>query len=157
MTLLRPSQGRPVLPTPTVLPEWARNAARVTTGPISATVTADGTLTSALQARVAFRSSGRLKEMLVAPGELVAAGQALATIDPTELELAVAQAQANLGLSQARLEAAQAAARAEDVGAARTTLEAVQAQVRQSQGVDEQLDALLTVGRRWRWRASGPA
>jgi multidrug efflux pump subunit AcrA (membrane-fusion protein) len=144
-TLLRPSQGRPVLPTPTVLPDWARNAARVTSGPISATVTADGTLTSALQARVAFRSGGRLKELLVAPGESVAAGQKLATIDPTELEQAVAQAQANLGLSQARLEAAQAAARAEDVGAARATLEAVQAQIRQSQGVSEQLDALLTV------------
>jgi HlyD family secretion protein len=113
-------------------------------GPISATVTADGTLTAALQARVAFRSGGRLRELLVAPGESVAAGQVLATLDPTELELAVAQAQANLALSQARLEAAQAAARAEDVGAARTTLEAVQAQIRQGYGVDEQADALLT-------------
>jgi HlyD family secretion protein len=99
----------------------------------------------------------------VAPGDAVADGQALATLDPAELQLAVAQAQANLGLSQAKLAAAQAAARSAAVHGARTALEAVQAQVRQAQvrqaqarqaqgadqqgadqqGADEQADAVL--------------
>jgi len=142
--LLRPSQGRPVVPVPTPVPAWMRDAAAVTAGPISATVTADGTLTAPVQSRVAFRSNGRLKELLVSPGEPVAAGQPLATLDPAELELSVVQAQANLGLTQARLEAARAVARAEDMRGAKTTLEALQAQIRQGTGVDEQTDALLT-------------
>jgi HlyD family secretion protein len=133
-----------VVAAPTAAPAWARDAVAAAAGPISATVTADGTLTAELQSRVAFRSNGRLKGVLVSPGDAVAAGQVLATLDPAELELAVAQAQANLGLSQAKLEAARAAARSEDVQGAKATLEAVQGQMRQSEGADEQADALLT-------------
>jgi HlyD family secretion protein len=96
--------------------------ATVRRGEIVATVNATGAIAPRNRAVLTFSSPGRITEIKVAVGEQVEVGQVLATIDARDLEQAVAQAEALLRMSQARLDQAKRGAAAEDIAAARANL-----------------------------------
>jgi len=81
----------------------------VTTGTISQTVSATGTIEPATQASLNFAVSGKVTAVDVTAGQQVADGQTLATVDPTTLNATLAQAQATLANDQAQLATDQAA------------------------------------------------
>src|SRR5215216_2271456 len=80
-------------------PGWT--TATANTGAIDAAVSATGSVEAQAQADLRFAADGIVTEILVKPGQLVQAGQALARLDPTDLQLAVEQAQADLKQAQA--------------------------------------------------------
>ena len=81
----------------------------VTTGTITQTVASSGTLEPASQANLDFGVSGQVTAVEVTAGQTVTAGQPLATIDPTSLNAALAQAEAELANDQSQLSTDQAA------------------------------------------------
>ena len=80
----------------------------VTTGTISQTVAATGTIEPATTANLNFAVSGKVTAVDVTPGQVVTEGQTLATVDPTALNATLAQAQATLANDQAQLATDQA-------------------------------------------------
>ncbi len=80
----------------------------VSTGTITQTVSATGTIEPASQANLNFAVSGRVNAVDVSAGKAVTAGQALATVGATALAASLAQAQAALANDQAQLAADQA-------------------------------------------------
>ncbi len=77
--------------------------ATVSTGTVTNSVTATGTLVPAQQMSLGFKTAGTLTAVDVLVGAHVKSGQLLATIDPAPLELALQQAQATLSSAQATL------------------------------------------------------
>ena len=75
----------------------------VSTGTIQQTVAATGTIEPTTTADLNFAVSGKVTAVDVAPNQTVAVGQVLATLDPTSLNAALAQAQATLANDQAQL------------------------------------------------------
>jgi HlyD family secretion protein len=109
----------PATPTPTP-------AAKTET----AVVAAQGFVVPQRRSDLAFRSGGRVTEVLITEGDQVKLGQALIRLQDDQLEAAVAQAQAALNLAQANLDQVRQGARAEDIAAAEAQLQAAEAQVR---------------------------
>ncbi|MDZ7637457.1 MAG: efflux RND transporter periplasmic adaptor subunit [Bryobacterales bacterium] len=70
---------------------------------ISRTVEVNGTLAAQDQVAVAFKVAGRIDRLPVDLGDTVKQGQLLASLDKTDFELAVAQADAALQQARARL------------------------------------------------------
>jgi HlyD family secretion protein len=118
-----------------VAPGW--ELASAASGTIDATVSATGSVEPQAQAELRFGADGVVTEVLVAPGDAVAAGQALAHIDPTDAELAVSRAEADLK---------QARASYEDVAGGATPEELAEAQARlaEAQGRYQQAQARVT-------------
>ena len=90
----------------------AYRLATVTRANVSQTVDADGTLAARSTAVLSFLAAGTVDAVDVAVGDPVRAGQAVATIDATDLQAAVIGAQSTLAKAQQKLaddEAAQAA------------------------------------------------
>jgi membrane fusion protein, macrolide-specific efflux system len=81
---------------------------RVTTGTMAQTVSASGTIQPAQTADLNFAVSGRVTTVDVKVGDMVKAGQALASVAPTALEEQEAAAQSSLSSAEARLAADQA-------------------------------------------------
>lgn len=80
-----------------------------TTGTMKQTVSASGTVEPANEADLDFAVSGKVTAVDVAVGQTVAAGQVLATVDPSALQATVDSAQASLTAAQAKLSADEAA------------------------------------------------
>lgn len=95
------------------LPARSRSAeetiqtARVRQGNLVIGASGSGTLLPAQEADLGFSSGGVLSEILVGVGDWVETGDVLARIDPTSLERAVTQAEADLTVAQGSLESAQ--------------------------------------------------
>lgn len=70
---------------------------------LKSTVSASGTLQPERQADLTFSSSGKVTSVLVAVGDQVTAGQALAAIDPAALKIALQSASADLTAAKATL------------------------------------------------------
>ncbi len=86
----------------TAAPEKAEfRTASVTRGSVTQTVAVSGSVNAAAQARLNFKSSGRLATIAVSVGQQVKAGDALAKLDTSDLEIALANAEANLASAQA--------------------------------------------------------
>ena len=102
-------------------------------GEIVATVNATGAVTPRNRAVLTFASPGRITAIKVAVGEKVQAGQELATIDARDLEQAVAQAEAMLRMSEARLAQAKRGATAEEIAAAKANLDSAQENLKRLQ------------------------
>lgn len=79
----------------------------VTAGTMSVTVGASGTIQPAQIADLDFAVSGRVTAVDVAVGDMVTAGQVLATVAPTSLEAQEAAAQQALSADEAKLSADQ--------------------------------------------------
>lgn len=90
---------------------------------LKSTVSTSGTIEPATQSDLTFPSAGTVTSVKVSPGDKVAKGQALATMDDTSLRNALALAQADLAAAQTTLSDAQAA------GGSSTKIAADQAQV----------------------------
>ncbi|MDR2348726.1 MAG: efflux RND transporter periplasmic adaptor subunit, partial [Bifidobacteriaceae bacterium] len=73
-------------------------------------VSASGTITQAVNESVAFEASGTVLSVAVAAGDMVEAGQTLATIDTLQLDAARLEAKANLAQAESSLASAEAAA-----------------------------------------------
>jgi len=115
-----------------VAPGW--ELASATTGTIDATVSATGSVEPRAQAELRFAApDGIVTEVLVKPGDKVTAGQPLARIDPTDAELALARAQADLAQARANYEDVAGGATPEEIKEAEARLAEAQARFRQVQ------------------------
>jgi multidrug efflux pump subunit AcrA (membrane-fusion protein) len=103
--------------------EAAAEAAGLTDGK----VIAEGAIEPARWSEVQFEVGGTVAEVLVTPGEAVAAGDVLVRLDATDAELAVQEAQAAVAAALAEVALAQAGPRAEEVAATEADLAAAQA------------------------------
>ncbi|MTD13948.1 HlyD family efflux transporter periplasmic adaptor subunit [Nakamurella sp. YIM 132087] len=81
----------------------------VTTGTITKSVEASGTLAPAVQESVGWSSSAEITAVDVAVGDTVTAGQTLGTIDTVALKADLASAKATLAQAQAQADSAQTA------------------------------------------------
>lgn len=114
-------------------PRTELRTAPVARASVTQTAAVSGSVNAAGQVRLAFKSAGRLSEVLVKVGESVAAGQPLAKLDLTDLQIALKQAEANLTSAQAKYDQAVAGATPEDVAIARNTVDAAQRTYEQTQ------------------------
>jgi multidrug efflux pump subunit AcrA (membrane-fusion protein) len=80
-----------------------KQVAAVTTGPMSESVSAEGTVAAAETDDLSFSSAGTVTAVNVKAGDAVKAGQVLATIDSAALEADVASAEANVADAAAKL------------------------------------------------------
>jgi RND family efflux transporter MFP subunit len=84
--------------------------AAVTRGDVEVVVTETGAIEALKKVEVKSKVGGRLSKLFVQEGQAVRAGQALAEIDPTEMNSQVAQMQAQVDAARARLQQAERAA-----------------------------------------------
>lgn len=75
----------------------------VVRGPFEATVSATGSVRAERTQRLGFRASGTVVEILVDELDIVAAGDVLARLDPVDVRLNLAQAEAALAIAEAQL------------------------------------------------------
>jgi HlyD family secretion protein len=100
--------------------------ATVTRGSLQATVSASGTMAAHTQVAVPFQNSGQIKTINVQVGDKVKAGQALASLDTANLQVAVASAQAGLDSAQAKLALAKKAPLPSQIQAAQAAVMSAQ-------------------------------
>jgi RND family efflux transporter MFP subunit len=116
-----------------VTPGW--ETASASAGTIDATVSATGNVEPAAQAELRFAAvDGVVSEILVKPGDVVEVGQPLARIDPTDAELALARAQADLTQARASYEDVAGGATAEEIRQAQAQLDQAKGQYAQAAG-----------------------
>jgi multidrug resistance efflux pump len=72
----------------------------VTKGSVIQSVAVSGSVAAMSQTKMTFRTTGKISDIYVSVGQQVTAGQPLAKLDTTDLEAALAQAQANLVTAQ---------------------------------------------------------
>ncbi len=92
-------------------------------GPLVSTLTATGSIVATRVAKLSFPTTGKLVELNVAVGDSVKAGQQLAKQDDSALKLKVQTAEANLRVSQIKLQQLQEGATPEEKEAARASYE----------------------------------
>ncbi len=92
-------------------------------------VSAEGNVVPKSASDLAFRTGGRVIEVLVSEGDVVKQGQPLIRLQDDELRIAVTQAQAALDLAKANEAQIEQGARPEEIAAAEAALRAAQAQV----------------------------
>ncbi|HIC89676.1 MAG TPA: biotin/lipoyl-binding protein, partial [Anaerolineae bacterium] len=113
----------------------------VSRGKLISTVSATGSIEPEAEVALSFRSPGRVEKVLVAAGQPVRAGQLLASLESTDQQLALEQAQANVEVSRARLAQLKKAADPEDLAAAQAAVESAQASVQSAQAMLESAQA----------------
>jgi HlyD family secretion protein len=100
----------------------------------------------ATEVRVATEVAGTLASVEVEEGDRVTAGQVLARVDTTDLELALAGARAERGQAEAELRLRLAGARREDIGEARALVQRAQAELDGAGRDFERMEGLLASG-----------
>jgi HlyD family secretion protein len=108
-------------------PAAAPQTAPVSRGMISSTVSATGSVVAQANARLAFKATGRIAEVLVKPGDAVQAGQILARLDTTDLSLQATQQRAALASAQAKLANIKSGPRPEEIQSAQAAVDSAQA------------------------------
>jgi HlyD family secretion protein len=93
----------------------------------SGKIVAEGKVVPAQNASLGFQIGGVVAQVPVAVGSQVKAGQVLAQLDSKNLELSLAQADANLAVAQARLNQAKRGPTADDLAAAQQAIKSAQA------------------------------
>jgi HlyD family secretion protein len=107
-------------------PDW--ETVVVTRGTIISTVSATGNIEPASRVLLSFKSPGRVADVLAQEGQEVKAGDLLARLEAAELELALAQAETGVTISQAQLSRLEnSRPSASDVAAAEAALASAQA------------------------------
>jgi HlyD family secretion protein len=99
----------------------------VSQGLIEVTIGSSGNVAAGQQVNLAFGASGTVSQVSVTAGQQVKAGQVLAQLDTTDLQLQVQNAQASLDAAQANLQQAQQPATSEDLASAEASLASAQA------------------------------
>lgn len=82
-------------------PQQQLRTTTVTRGSVTQTVSVSGSVSAQGQARLAFKTGGKLAQIYVTVGQTVTAGQPLAKLDTTDLDTALANAQQSLANAQA--------------------------------------------------------
>src|SRR5688572_6221023 len=99
-------------PTPTAAPKATPVAPQATVqvkrGTIVDAIKVLGRVVSSQEAELSFRNSGRIREVFVQPGDMVARGQVLAELDQGALPWQLAKARVEIERQQVRLAGAQA-------------------------------------------------
>jgi HlyD family secretion protein len=108
-------------------------------------ITASGHV-EATQVRVAARTPGTLASLSVDEGDRVAAGQALATVDTVDAELALATARAERGQAEAELRLRTAGSRKEDIAEARAQVARAAADLDGAEKDLARMEGLLAAG-----------
>lgn len=111
----------------------AVNAVEVAKGNLQSSVTATGTVGAPAQSKLAFKASGRLLEMGVTIGDAVKAGQVLARLDDSDLQVSLAQARWQVASAEVKLAQAREGARPEDLRASRASVETARTKLEQLQ------------------------
>ncbi|MHB9034919.1 MAG: HlyD family secretion protein, partial [Anaerolineae bacterium] len=99
---------------------------RVTKGSIELVVSSTGSLAPERQAALGFTSSGTVNAVSAVKSSRVTAGQTLATLDSTNLQTAVKQAEISLSNAQVTLNKVSQKASADDLAAARLSVQVAQ-------------------------------
>ncbi|MBL8097203.1 MAG: efflux RND transporter periplasmic adaptor subunit [Anaerolineales bacterium] len=107
--------------------------AAVTVGTISTSVSASGTIAAPQSTTLSWETTGVIQSINVSVGDVVAAGDVLAELDPASLSADFLQAQADLLSAQAELEDVLDGASAEEIAAARLAVIEAQEAVTTSQ------------------------
>jgi HlyD family secretion protein len=108
--------------------------ADVQSGTIDASVSATGTVEARATAELRFAVDGTITEVLVRPGDRVTRGQPLARLDPTDLQIALDRARAQLAQAQADEQQVLERATPQEIAQAKAQLAQAQAQYRQVAG-----------------------
>lgn len=117
----------------------AESTAKVERGDLRVTVSAAGVLEPLTTVEVKSRAGGEITRIYVEPGDYVHRGDLIAQLDPTQVNLQVAQARAQVdsaraGLGQASLQASsQAVASQTTLQQAQAAVETAQARLKQAQ------------------------
>jgi HlyD family secretion protein len=101
--------------------------AKVKKGDITITATGTANLVPVAQVGLAFRTGGQIVEMRVQAGDTIKAGQILAKLDAAQLELQLAQVEANLAFAQSKLSQTQKGGTASAIAAAQANLNSANA------------------------------
>jgi HlyD family secretion protein len=128
-------QPIPVKPTPTAVPDIGIKAGEQ--------IVAEGQVTPVKSAALSFSIGGIVTQVSVALGDEVKAGQDLAELDTTQLQRAVAEAEAALSVAQANLDLTQAGPQPEEVEIARQEALVAQRQVANAEAALVQAQATL--------------
>ncbi len=100
--------------------------ATVQSGPIVERVSASGKVESPTTIDLHFKNSGRLTSLTVAIGDMVEAGQLLATQDTTQLDAQVQETRSSIDLQRAKLDQLIAGASPEEIALAEVALQSAQ-------------------------------
>ncbi len=122
-------------------PSPAYEIVQVTRGSISSTVSATGSIEPEAQVSLSFRSPGRVAQVLVTVGQAVEEGQLLASLDVTDLELALEQADISLQIRRAQLAKLEKPPSEEDIAAAQAAVMVAQASVASAEAALESAQA----------------
>ena len=104
-------------------------AAQASAPAAAVAIIADAKVVPVTSADLGLTSSGIAINIAVREGEVVTPGQLVLKLDPKDLQVAIAEAKANLLNAQARYDELRAGAQPEDIEAARAVLAASQAQL----------------------------
>jgi HlyD family secretion protein len=109
-------------------PVAATTTATVSQGSLTTSVSGSGSVAAARSVDLSFQQSSTITAVNVAIGDTVKAGQTLATIDTSDLKLALQQAQANLKSAQANYDQVKTGtATAADLASAQAALDSAKA------------------------------
>lgn len=122
--------------------------AAVRRGELVATADTVGTVQTAGAVNLVFQAPGQVSAVSVQEGQVVAASQEIARLDPTDVELQVAQAEAGLAIARAGLQQASKGAAPEEVAAARAALTSAQENLKRLQAGPTETDVEIA---RLRW------
>jgi HlyD family secretion protein len=104
-----------------------QNTATVQRGNLTATVNAAGNISAHQQVALNFGQTGTVQKVNVKAGDRVKAGQVLASLDTSDLQLQLDNANVNLKVAQNKLAQTKTPSTAQDIANARSRLEAAQA------------------------------
>jgi HlyD family secretion protein len=122
-----PLLGKALFGTPTA--RAATQMGQVTRGDIESQVVSSAALQPAADLLLTFGSGGTLATLNVKPGDKVEVGQVIGQLDPSDLQLAITQAEANLSSAQAKLDTTKAGSTAKDIANAQDALKSAQARL----------------------------
>jgi HlyD family secretion protein len=125
----------------------APQTATVQRGSLTAVISTAGTVTAQSQVVLNFQASGQVKEITVKVGDKVKAGQVLAKLDTTILEMAVTRAQNGLDTAKLQLQKTQKGPKPQDVASAKANLASAQASYQAALDKYSLSDAQLAVAR----------
>ncbi len=125
----------------------ARNQiVQVQRGNLVATVNTTGPIVAVNQAKLSFKTGGRLKSVNVGVGDVVKAGDVLASLETQDLELQLVQAQATLETNQIKLAQAKAGPKPEDIVIAKSTLEKAAINLQKAQADYDKISWMSGIG-----------
>ena len=115
-------------------------SATLQNGTLVATVSATGAIQAESEVRLAFQTAGRVTEVNVMKGDAVKKGDILARLDTTDLQAALAQAQAGLIIANAAYSRTVEGPRAADITAAQAALNTAYANYNKLQAGPDKAD-----------------